>query len=266
MFYVYIYIDPRDNTPFYVGKGKGRRSLYHVRISKSKLQHRESNRLKVNKIRKILSLGLEPIVEIIPMETEELALQKEIDLIEKYGRIDNSTGSLTNLTNGGEGQSGWIPDCTHRKRMSESTKGEKNGMYKKEHTEETKEKIRNKATGRKHKEDSKLKMSENRSGEKNGFFGKSHSEETLERISENRKGKYTGADNKSSKKFLFISPESEEFVVFAAFEKFCKDNNLSIGKMKRFLNKGKIGECKINAGNQTDRSKNCTGWEVKIIQ
>ena len=266
MFYVYIYIDPRDDSPFYVGKGKGRRAFQHIQISKSDLHYKESNLLKVNKIRKILSLGLEPIIEIIHLESEELALKKEIELIKKYGRINNSTGSLTNLTDGGEGQSGWIPDNGYKKRMSESTSGEKNGMYNRKHSENTKKKMSEKATGRKHSNESKSEMSKNRKGEKNSFFGKFHSKESLEKISTKLKGKFLGENNKSSKKFLFISPELNEFIVFASFEKFCKNNGLSIGKMRRFLNKGRIGECKINAKNQTAESKNCIGWEVNEIQ
>lgn len=56
-------------------------------------------------------------------------------------------------------------------KMSKSRTGERNGMYGKNHTEE-----------------SKKKMSENRkdtSGEKNHFYGKHHSEETKEKLRKN---------------------------------------------------------------------------------
>ena len=51
-----------------------------------------------------------------------------------------------------------------KEKMSESRKGEKNGMFGKGHP----------FFGRKHKQKSKEKMSESRKGEKNGMFGKGH--------------------------------------------------------------------------------------------
>ncbi len=80
----------KDGTPYYVGKGKGKRAY-----AKRK--------------------GVKPppigdrIVFPYTNLTEEDAFQKEIELIAKYGRKDNGTGILRNLTNGGEGSSGYIP-------------------------------------------------------------------------------------------------------------------------------------------------------------
>ena len=66
--------------------------------------------------------------------------------------------------------------------MSSVTSGEKNGMYGKKHTEETKRKI---------SENKKGKLV----GENSPHWGKPKSEETRKKISLSRKGKYTGADN-----------------------------------------------------------------------
>lgn len=264
MFYVYVYIDPRNNQPFYVGKGKGRRYKQHLQNSKSDLYYKETNKLKINKIRKILKLGLEPLIEIHQTECEESSFRLEMDLIKKYGRIDNKTGILTNLTDGGEGQSGWKPDDAYREKMSECAKGEKNGMAGKKHSEEAKDKMRKKAIGRNIPIEIREKWSRERSGEKNAFYGKKHSKESLEKISKNRKGKCLGELNKSAKAFIFISPKNEKYEIFGTFDKFCDENNLSIGKMRRFVNKGKIPECKPYIKNQTVFSKNCIGWEVII--
>ena len=98
-YYVYIFIDPRNNLPFYVGKGNRRRMKSHF----------EPNRLaeispKNSKIKKILSEGLEVIIEIYKngLSSEE-ACETEKELILKYGRANLGTGILLNLTDGGEG-------------------------------------------------------------------------------------------------------------------------------------------------------------------
>ena len=59
-----------------------------------------------------------------------------------------------------------------------SLSGEKNGMYGKHHTDET-----------------KMRISETISGEKNTHYGKPMSEETKQKISQSKKGKYTGDSN-----------------------------------------------------------------------
>ena len=77
-----------------------------------------------------------------------------------------------------------------RKRRSECTKGEKNPMYGRKHSEKAKGLISQKNTGRHHTEKSKRKLSEAFSGEKNpmfgkctyGFKGKHHSEETKRKL------------------------------------------------------------------------------------
>jgi len=55
--YVYLYIDPRDNQPFYVGKGKGRRMLAHLNAT--------SATEKVKRIAELRKIGLEPVIEIL---------------------------------------------------------------------------------------------------------------------------------------------------------------------------------------------------------
>lgn len=114
-FYVYVYLDPRkkgkyvygefefDYEPFYVGKGHGRRWTNHL----NKATSSNKNIFKLNKIRKIISEGCEPIVikykdSMVECDSFEL----EIDMINKIGRHDLKCGPLTNLSDGGEGSSG----------------------------------------------------------------------------------------------------------------------------------------------------------------
>ena len=85
---------------------------------------------------------------------------------------------------------------------SASVSGIRNGMYRKQshlkgkhHTEETKEKLRNKRKGQKHTEETRKLLSALNKGENNKFFGKHHSEETRKLLSELNKGKYDGNNN-----------------------------------------------------------------------
>ena len=87
---MYVYLDPRkpgnfnygefyfDFEPFYVGKGSKEEYLLHLRIAKNN----DRRSYKVNKIRKIQSLGLEPkIIKYKENLTEEEAFDLEKKLI-----------------------------------------------------------------------------------------------------------------------------------------------------------------------------------------
>ena len=266
-YYIYSYIDPITNLPFYIGKGSGDRLNRHLRTAKSDYWHLDSNKHKINKISKILSLGLEPVIRIEESQlSENESFEMERFYILKYGRSDIGTGILTNLSDGGEGQSGWDPPEEYRINMSKSVSGSKNGMFGKKQKEESKNKIREKATGRKFKPDVIEKMSFDRMGEKNNFFGKNHNKESREKMSKSHLGKFEGEKNPSAKLFLFISPNDQKFEVLGKFSTFCKENQLSEGRMKRFLDKGVIPGCKKNHNMTTGETINCCGWEVRRIK
>lgn len=108
VYYVYVYLDPRkpgvfkydefefEFEPFYVGKGTKSRLLRH-------LKNEKTNPIKVNKIRKIKSLGLEPIIiKIKDNISNEESLEVEVRLIKSIGRSCKKEGPLTNYTEGGE--------------------------------------------------------------------------------------------------------------------------------------------------------------------
>jgi len=105
MFYVYVYRDPRPlklNQPVYVGKGTGNRDISHW----SKGSHNKPFQDFIShlKLRGYVAL----CTHEIETEDEAEAFAKEIELIALYGRRNLNTGTLFNLTNGGEGGSGAI--------------------------------------------------------------------------------------------------------------------------------------------------------------
>lgn len=115
-FYVYIIRDPRPrkaNVPIYVGKGKGKRAFQH--FSPSRNVGSALNRI----IAKCRAISLKPPIKIIRRFAKEKdAFKLEIALIAKYGRRDLGTGTLCNLTDGGDGAAGWIPPKNWRANTS----------------------------------------------------------------------------------------------------------------------------------------------------
>lgn len=114
-FFVYVYLDPRKEgeyvfediimkyQPFYVGMGKGERHLSHLKENKLNT----INRLKFNKIKKIISEGYNPIVVKIFKNIERnFACEIEKRIISHFGKIKNG-GILTNIADGGYGGITW---------------------------------------------------------------------------------------------------------------------------------------------------------------
>lgn len=86
-YYVYLYIDPRNDRVFYVGKGKGSRMLDHLyEVGESE---------KVNIIRELRLEGLEPKLEILVhgLDDELDALRVEAAVIDLLGK-ENLTNQV----------------------------------------------------------------------------------------------------------------------------------------------------------------------------
>lgn len=114
-FYAYVYRDPsRDMEPFYVGKGKGVRSHRHFY---RKDKHPMTYRLQLMKRE-----GVSPDIEIIQAIDEGHAFFLESCLIEMFGRRDLKTGTLLNLTDGGEGECGRVQSDEKRAKLSAAGK------------------------------------------------------------------------------------------------------------------------------------------------
>lgn len=127
-FYVYIYSDPSRNfEPIYVGKGYGLRAYEHL--------SRGDNHPLINRLKKMKSNGIEPLIEKIEVSNEEFAFMLECGLIKQFGRKKLKNGTLLNLTDGGEGVSGLVISEESRQKMSKAKIGHvpwnkgKKGIY-----------------------------------------------------------------------------------------------------------------------------------------
>jgi hypothetical protein len=203
---VYQHLRKDTNEVFYVGIGK----------KETRAKSKARNNPYWHHIVKKYGYTIEIVFKDL---TWEDACIKEKELISKYGRIDLKTGTLVNLTDGGDGTPNVGPETLKkisrlgyrhsdqvRKRISETGK-----LWKrKPHTEEQKQKQSEKMKGKQLRlgavlsEESKKKISHAhknlyKNGYINGKLGWKLSEEQKQKQSEIMIGKFIGEKNPNSK-------------------------------------------------------------------
>ena len=155
--------------PFYVGKGNKRRMHAHRRAKNDTSRSSTYNSFFYRYLRKMERDGIEPvIVTIAEGLTEQEAHDEEVRSINDIGRAKLGRGPLLNLTDGGEGSSGWIPPQKWRETHSEAISGNKNPCFGKtgsehphfgkKHTDEHKELMRKISSDRANKPSVKARM------------------------------------------------------------------------------------------------------------
>lgn len=222
MYYVYQLVDPRNNQPFYVGKGTGNRAHTHLWESGF-----TQNQYKENKIASIRADGYEPIVVYVAENIidEELAYSIEADLINQYGRKGyDQDGILTNV----------CPDNRPPNHKGKSYE-EIYGPEKAKQQRALRSKLQKERGGYgpdKHSAETRRKISKAVNGTNNPMYGKNHTTESKLLIGKANK-KYTGKLNKKSKCYKLTSPNGEVFILYGGdAADFCKEHNLSYSTLK----------------------------------
>ena len=144
-YHIYAYLR-EDGTPYYIGKGKDKWRWCAKTSHNVKVPPKDRMRILADYL------------------TNEQACAKEIALIKMWGRKDNGTGILRNITDGGEGAPGRIVSEEQKEKQRQKMKGRPSPNKGIKHTKETREKMSRAAMGRKHSEETKAKMSESAKG------------------------------------------------------------------------------------------------------
>ena len=191
IFYVYVYFDPRNGQPFYVGKGQNDRHLDHLRdaekITESENFNKDNNQRRLHKINSIKRDGYEPIITFYSKDlTEEQAYDLEDFLILVWGRKDfDEHGILFNILESGR-RSPCISGSDHY------AFGKPGNMTGKKLTKRQREKVSESKLGKKREPFSAewiKNMSESGKGEKNSMYGKKHKPESKKLMKEKALGR-----------------------------------------------------------------------------
>ena len=95
-YYVYQLVDPRNNKPFYIGKGTGNRAYQHT-----KFKDGNENTYKDRKIKSILKENLEIIVDLLykDLTDENTAVTYTVVSLNQVPDVDVFSGDLLYIDN-----------------------------------------------------------------------------------------------------------------------------------------------------------------------
>jgi hypothetical protein len=165
MAYVYRHIRLDKNEPFYIGIGSD--STFKRAKSKYKLDRNEI-------WHKIVSKTKYEIEILFDNVDWDFACKKEKELIALYGRKKINTGILSNITEGGEGVSGFPMKRTlesiEKQRKTMKDKYKNDSAFKEMHINYLKEGVKKRKYGKESDEIRKKKSESHKARYKNGFI------------------------------------------------------------------------------------------------
>jgi len=275
IFYVYVYLDPRNYgtyqygdyifqyEPFYVGKAKYNNGYRHIRKCNLK---KDNNKLKTNKIKKIQrETTKDPIILKYKEGLKEYdAILLEINMIKYIGRKDLNTGPLVNLTAGGEGNPK-LSEKSKKQKGQKIKKWWKNEKYRNNIIEKNKEAHKGKKLSENHKrkivESSKYlwqqknfrnktikairlssfkqskSLKEYYKNNKHPFDGRKHKEITKKKISNTLHQKELIGKKNGNNIWIYYFKNIITNKKFKTYSlrKFCDENNLNFNTISRYI-------------------------------
>ena len=209
LWYIYVLKDPRDNAVRYVGWSYDVRKRMSAHISSApRLQSHKARWIRI-----LLEKNLYPILEVVEFGTGSWS-DAERKWIAHYRELGVN---LTNMTDGGDGTPGYIPNEVTRQKMSIAH------------------------TGRKQTPESTAKT-------KAALLGRKKSPEHIQKMSENRKGKIPWAATNAAAEKIRGSKQSPEHIE----KRFV--NRRGVPLMARKLQPDQIREIREARGLETQRS------------
>lgn len=118
-YYVYRHIRKDKNVPFYIGIGSKEKEFNSISKEFSRAYNISS---RSNPWKGIISKSDYRVDILYETNDRQEALNKEIEFISLYGRIDLGTGSLINFTGGGEGLNDYEHSEEYKNKMSKVMK------------------------------------------------------------------------------------------------------------------------------------------------
>jgi hypothetical protein len=235
IYYTYAYLR-KDGRPYYIGKGKKRRAW--SKVGRSISVPNDNDQIL------ILKSNL----------TEQEAFRHEKYMIFVFGRKDIGTGILRNLTDGGEGASGYKHSEEAKKKLSKKAKGRPMSdqakaklsavMAGKTASEETRAKMSATRKGRVYSEEHRAKISKSNTGKKLSDQSKAKVSEAVRKLYKENPGRHPWA-----KTYTLTSPDGTRYSVRGCLRAFCEKHRISYRAMKHALNR-----------KQTDPRPN--GWSI----
>jgi len=193
-FYTYLWLR-EDGTPYYVGKGRGKRA--YTNVGHAVRRPKERSRIFVQY-----------------WESEEKAFEMEKWYISFFGRKDLGTGILRNMTDGGDGPSGWVPTEETKTKIREARKRQ---VF----TEETRKRLKAARARRVYTDEMRRNMSAAQKGkkcpwnalrnkEKPTFLGRIHTEETKQKMRIASTGRVQTEESKEKNRKAHLGKKASE--------------------------------------------------------